>query len=173
MKKFWIGFAVKVSAIVLMLVIDLLTKLYFQNYFEAGGADITLIENVLGVTYTINTGAAFGIFGNNTVMLCIFTVLFLLVFSFIDFYYKSSNGWYIAGFSLILGGALGNFYDRIVLGGVRDFIELKFIDFPIFNFADVFLTVGVICYIIYLVFYEFNKPKKEVTDITEDEKDGV
>ena len=173
MKKFWIGFAIKVSAIVLMLVIDLLSKLYFQNYFEAGGQDFVLIEKILGVTYTINTGAAFGIFGDNTVMLCIFTVLFLLIFSFIDFYYKSSNGWYVAGFSLILGGALGNFYDRIFLGGVRDFIELKFIDFPIFNFADVFLTVGVICYIIYLVFYEYSKPKKEMVDITEDEQDGV
>lgn len=169
MKNFWIQFAVKVIAIVLMLAIDLLTKIYFQNYFESGGADITLINNILGVTYTINTGAAFGIFGNNTIMLIIFTVVFLVVFSFIDLYYRTNNGWYIAGFSLIVGGAMGNFIDRIFLGGVRDFIEFRFIDFPIFNFADIFLTVGVICYIIYLVFYEFKSSKTGPKDITKEE----
>ena len=93
----------------------------------------------------------------------------MIIFAFIDFYYKSENGWYIAGFSLIVGGALGNFIDRICLGGVRDFIELKFIEFPIFNFADVFLTCGVICYLVYLIFYEFKKTKHEKTDITNEE----
>ena len=169
MKNRWIAFGIKVLAIIFMVVIDLLTKIYFENYFMSGGEDIILIKNVLGFTYTFNTGAAFGILGKNTVLLIIFTVFFLAIFWFVDFYYKSNNGWYIAGFSLIVGGAIGNFVDRIFLGGVRDFIQLKFIDFPIFNFADIFLTVGVICYIIYLIFYEFQKPKKEVKDITEED----
>ena len=169
MKKYYVGLIIKIVCIALIIGIDLLTNVYFQNYFESGGEDITLINNVLGITYTINTGAAFGIFDDNTVLLIIFTVLFLIIFAFIDFYYKSENGWYIAGFSLIVGGALGNFIDRICLGGVRDFIELKFIEFPIFNFADVFLTCGVICYLVYLIFYEFKKTKHEKTDITNEE----
>lgn len=169
MKKYYVGLIIKIVFIALIIGIDLLTKVYFQNYFESGGEDITLINNVLGITYTINTGAAFGVFDDNTVLLIIFTVLFLIIFAFIDFYYKSENGWYIAGFSLIVGGALGNFIDRICLGGVRDFIELKFIEFPIFNFADVFLTCGVICYLVYLIFYEFKKTKHEKPDITNEE----
>lgn len=169
MKKYYVGLIIKVVAIAFMVGIDLLSKFYFQNYFNNGGTDTTLIKGVLGITYTINTGAAFGIFGDNTVMLIIFTVLFMAIFAFIDFYYKSENGWYIAAFSLIIGGAIGNFIDRIVLGGVRDFIELKFINFPIFNFADMFLTAGVICYLVYLIFYEFKKPSHKQKDITKEE----
>lgn len=168
MKKYRLSLIIKISAIVLMVTIDMLTKYYFQNYFNNGGEDFTVIKHLFGITYTINTGAAFGIFGDNTVMLSIFTVLFLAVFSFVDFYYGSNNGWYVTGFSLIIGGALGNFIDRIALKGVRDFIELKFIDFPIFNCADLFLTIGVACYIVYLLFYELKKPKQ--IDITEDKE---
>lgn len=168
MKKYYISLIIKVSAIALMLFIDIFSKIYFQNYFAEGNSSITLINNVLGLTYLENTGAAFGILGGNIVLLLIFTVVFLLAFVFVDFYYKSSNGWYIAGFSLMVGGAIGNMIDRIFLGYVRDFIELKFIDFPIFNFADIFLTVGVICYIVYLVFYEFKGDKSKPKDITED-----
>lgn len=168
MKKYRLSLIIKISAIVLMVAIDMLTKYYFQNYFNNGGEDFTVIKHLFGITYTINTGAAFGIFGDNTVMLSIFTVLFLAVFSFVDFYYGSNNGWYVTGFSLIIGGALGNFIDRIALKGVRDFIELKFIDFPIFNCADLFLTIGVVCYIVYLLFYELKKPKQ--IDITEDKE---
>ena len=168
MKKYRLSLIIKISAIVLMVAIDMLTKYYFQNYFNNGGEDFTVIKHLFGITYTINTGAAFGIFGDNTVMLSIFTVLFLAVFSFVDFYYGSNNGWYVTGFSLIIGGALGNFIDRIALKGVRDFIELKFIDSPIFNSPDMFLTVGVACYIVYLLFYELKKPKQ--IDITEDKE---
>lgn len=169
MKKYCLGLFIKFSAIALMIVIDILTKIYFENYFANGGEDIVLIKNFLGITFTINSGAAFGIFGENTTMLIIFTVLFLIIFMFIDFYYKSSNGWYIAGFSLIVGGAMGNFIDRIAIGGVRDFIEFKFMEFPIFNFADMFLTAGVICYLIYLFFYELKTLKSKSKDITNEE----
>ncbi len=170
MKKYYISLIIKVSTIAIMIALDLLSKLYFQTYFESGGETITLIEYVLGFTYLKNTGAAFGMLGDNTVLLVIFTVVFLLVFAFVDFYYKSNNGWYIAGFSLIVGGAIGNFIDRIAFGYVRDFIELKFIEFPIFNLADVFLTVGVICYIVYLVFYEFKISSDKPQDVTTKEE---
>lgn len=169
MKKYYISLIIKISLIALMILIDILSKVYFENYFTSGNDSITLIDGMLGLTYIKNTGAAFGILGGNTILLLVFTILFLLVFVFVDFHYKSSNGWYIAGFSLMVGGAIGNMIDRLFLGYVRDFIELRFIDFPIFNFADIFLTVGVICYMVYLLFYEFrnnDKPK----DITEDEE---
>lgn len=169
MKKRYIELIIKLSAIAIMIAIDLLSKLYFQNYFEDGGQSLTLINNVLGVTYLKNTGAAFGMLGDNTLLLVIFTVAFLAIFIFLDIYYKNSNGWYIVGFSLIIGGAIGNFVDRIFLGYVRDFIELKFIDFPIFNFADIFLTLGVICYIVYLIFYELKPNKNKTENVTREE----
>ncbi len=104
---------------------------------------------------------------SNTTTLIIFTVLFLCVFGIIDAYTTTFNGFYFAGFTLIVGGALGNFIDRIFLGYVRDFIKLEFMEFPVFNFADMFLTVGVIFYVIYLVFYEMLKPKQKRAAIDE------
>jgi signal peptidase II len=77
----------------------------------------------------------------------------------------------IYSFSLVLifSGTVGNLIDRLFTGkGVFDFIEVTFVDFAIFNFADSCLTVGVIMLMIYLVFFEGkNKPKT-----TEVENDG-
>ena len=168
MKKYYLSLIIKICAIAIMVAVDLITKSIVENYFVGGGNDIILIEGVLGLTYALNTGAAFGFLGNSTVLLIIFSIIFLCVFTFIDVYYKSLNGWYVAGFSLIVGGALGNFFDRIMLKHVRDFVEIKFINFPIFNLADVFLTVGVICYVVYLVFYEFKKLENNKKDITKE-----
>lgn len=55
---------------------------------------------------------------------------------------------------MIITGAIGNFYDRLFQGYVVDFIEFVFVDFPVFNVADIFVTVGSILMIIYLIFFE-------------------
>ena len=55
---------------------------------------------------------------------------------------------------MIITGAIGNFYDRLFQGYVVDFIEFAFVDFPVFNVADIFVTVGSILMIIYLIFFE-------------------
>ncbi len=166
-KRFYVQILIKVCIIIAVVAIDLLTKHYFQQYFKNGGDDVAIINGVLGITYVQNTGGAFGVLSSNTTLLVLFTVLFIVIFSFVDIGTKTFNGWYLTGFTLIMGGAIGNFIDRIFLGYVRDFIEFKFIDFPVFNFADIFLTVGVICYLIYLVFYEMIKPKSKKNAIDE------
>lgn len=159
-KRFYIRLIAKLILIGVLVAIDLLTKLYFETYFKNGGDNYSLIPGVIGIANVENTGGAFGFLSSNTTVLVIFTVLFLCVFGIIDAYTTTFNGFYFMGFTLIVGGALGNFIDRICFGYVRDFIRLEFMEFPVFNFADIFLTVGVICYIIYLVFYEMLKPKQ-------------
>ncbi len=166
-KRFYFRLIAKLVIIGIFVAIDLLTKFYFETYYKLGGEDYSLINGVLGITNVKNTGGAFGMLSSNTTTLIIFTVLFLCVFGLIDAYTTTFNGFYFAGFTLIVGGALGNFIDRISLGYVRDFIKLEFMEFPVFNFADMFLTVGVIFYVIYLVFYEMLKPKQKRAAIDE------
>lgn len=64
----------------------------------------------------------------------------------------SKEKWLSAALGLILGGTLGNFYDRIVFGGVRDFMHFIYIEWPVFNFADCCLVVGAILLLLQAVF---------------------
>lgn len=159
-KRFYIRLGLKLALIAVLIALDLLTKMYFQSYFSEGGKEFSLIKGIVGFADVKNTGGAFGLLNSNTTVLIIFSVLFLCVFGIVDAYTTTFNGFYFMGFVLIVGGALGNFIDRIFLGYVRDFIKLEFIEFPVFNFADICLTVGVICYTIYLLFYEMIKTKQ-------------
>ena len=156
-KKSYIIFAV---VIVLGIVIDLVSKVLFANYFEAGGKDITVIPNFFYFTYVKNTGAAFGIFGESTVALTIVSVIFVALFVLYDIFYHSNNMWYVLGWSMLVSGAIGNFIDRIFLGYVRDFVSIELFSF-VFNIADVLITFGVICFGVYLLFYGFREDKEK------------
>lgn len=136
--------------IVISIVLDLLSKYLFASLFSSPREDIVVIPNFFKFTYLKNTGAAFGIFGENTTMLIIVSVIFVIAFILYDYFNHSNNWWYLTGISLIIGGAIGNLIDRLFLGYVRDFISLKIFSF-VFNLADLFITVGVICFIIYLI----------------------
>ena len=100
--------------------------------------------------YAINTGISFGIFSENNIW---FVLLTLLILSFFLFQKDVLHQPII--FGIILGGALGNFIDRISFGGIIDFISLPFLPF-LFNLADVFLTIGAT-----LLVYRFYKKKKK------------
>ncbi len=102
---------------VLLFLLDRLTKWLF---FDAS---------------VLNTGVAFGLFGGNNVLLAILTaILFVAV---IWWYYKEPS----VGLTLVAAGALGNLFDRVLFGGVVDFIDLGF--WPAFNVADALVVVGV------------------------------
>lgn len=161
-KKSYIVFAI---VLVLGIVIDLVSKVLFANYFEGGGDDITIIPNFLYFTYLKNTGAAFGMFGKSTVTLTIVSVVFVALFILYDIFYHSNNPWYIWGISMLISGAIGNFIDRVFLGYVRDFINFEVFSF-VCNIADILITFGVIFFAVYLIFWGFRddknkKPKKE------------
>lgn len=157
-KKSYIIFAI---IIVLGIVIDLVSKVLFANYFEAGGEDITVIPNFFYFTFLKNTGAAFGIFGESTVALTIVSVVFVILFIVYDYFYHSNNMWYVTGLSMLISGAIGNFIDRIALGYVRDFISIELFSF-VFNFADVLITFGVICFAVYILFFGFKEDKEKL-----------
>ena len=119
-------------------------------------SEVEFIPGFLGFTYVKNTGAAFSSFeGQQWLFALIFLVFTGLIFWE---YYKAPMGflpferWCIAA---VYGGGLGNMIDRVRMGYVVDMIETSFMEFPVFNVADIFITCGCVVLLVHLVF--FNK----------------
>jgi signal peptidase II len=153
---------------ILAVVIDQLTK-YLIKENLVYGERIPVIGNFLYITRHTNTGAAWGIFSNATVLLTVFSGLMILLMIFIipKFHHKFLK----LAFSLVLGGAVGNQIDRMFQGEVTDFIATFFwgYAFPVFNAADSAIVVGSILLLIYMIFLyddadftflNFNKDKE-------------
>lgn len=137
--------------IVLGIILDRLTKNYAIN---------NLIENpysgtLFNFTYLENRGAAFGILQDRRIFFIILTLAIVcaLVYYFLKNYKTNPKVLNIA-LAMIISGAIGNFYDRLIQGYVVDFIEFAFVNFPVFNIADIFVTIGSILLIIYMIFFE-------------------
>ena len=118
--------------------------------------DVPFIPGVLGLTYVQNTGAAFSSFEGQqwlfAVIFLLFTVAVIYEFSKNTMGFNTFERWCIAA---VYGGGLGNMIDRVRLGFVVDMIETEFMEFPVFNVADCFITCGCILMMISLIF--FNK----------------
>lgn len=117
------------------------TSKLLVDFFLVEGTSISLIPPVLYLTFVKNKGAAFGLFQNQTVLLIgAFVLALLMVWYYRKQMMKRSNRlkW---GVALALAGALGNFIDRLRLGAVIDFIDIRI--WPIFNLADIAIICGV------------------------------
>lgn len=137
--------------------LDQMSKFWAADSLKLGGS-IKLIGNFLRLTYAENKGAAFSILQNQRVFFIIITIVMLVILAYI--YFKTKNIGNISKLSLtmIAGGATGNFIDRIRLGYVVDFIDVRFgtfYNFPIFNIADSFVVCGTILMIILILFNKF------------------
>ena len=146
---------------VLIIGLDQLTK-YLTVSTIPFRETVEWIPNVLSFTHHRNTGAAWGILEGQMLFFYIVTVVVVGVV----IYYLHTLGKQdiLIGLSLstILGGAIGNFIDRLIQQYVVDMIKLDFINFPIFNIADIALSVGVGLMIVYLVIDEIRNHKKKV-----------
>lgn len=163
-----IGFIVAAVVVVL----DQISKYFLY------GKSLSLIGDFLWLESTFNKGASFGIMQNATIFFIIFSLpaIAIMVYLIITKKYINSKLFKIS-IALLLGGTIGNFIDRVFLGGVRDFIYFKSIDFAIFNVADMAITFGVILAILYFIIAiikkdkEASKPlKKEDDKVNDSEK---
>lgn len=136
-----------------LIVVDQLTKWGIVQNFELYEEQV-LIPGWFSLFYIQNTGAAWGIFAGRMWFFYIITavVVLYLIYTF----HKSKIQHKLAGwsFAFILAGAIGNFIDRLMNGYVVDMFRFDFINFPIFNVADVCLVIGVGLMIIYVLFFE-------------------
>ena len=114
--------------------------------------EIPFIDGFLHWEYVQNTGAAFGSFSDNTVLLSIITGIIIFCGIVAIIIKKINNKFLLVTSVMIISGGLGNLIDRVMRGYVVDFICVEFIDFPVFNFADILVTCGAFMLIGYLLF---------------------
>ena len=121
-----------------------------------------LIPNVVSVAGNVqNTGAAWGMFKDRTIWLIVVSSVMIIALFVFNYFVKNKNTFYCLSFGFIIGGAIGNFVDRIWLNFVRDFIFLDFWPtFPVFNVADSFLCVGAVMLAIFILFMQGKKSEK-------------
>jgi len=146
---------------IFIIVFDQLTK-----YWVVGNIGLTdsikIIPNIVDFVYVKNTGAAFSFLANKTygiVLLSMISIIFCIAVILFIAKKKPTNKLLLSSLALMFSGAVGNVIDRVVRGFVVDFIELTFINFPVFNVADIAITVGAVLLIIYVSFFDKEKSK--------------
>ena len=155
--------SLNLTAISTIFLIDRLTKLYILKLAEIENSVDIYLTSYLNLYLIWNKGIAFGLLSMNESMIynTITLIIGIIIIVILFMLWRNDN---IQRYFLILivGGALGNFYDRIIYTAVPDFIDLHFKGFHwfVFNVADIFITVGVFCLILVELFYN-NKIKNE------------
>ena len=127
-----------------IIVVGIVADQIFKNWIVANiqlGDTEKIWPNVLSLTYIKNDGAAWSSFSGKQWFFLILTPIVLVVALWF-LWKKMAQNWYFIGLTLIIAGALGNFIDRIRQGFVVDMLQTEFINFPIFNIADILLSVG-------------------------------
>ena len=125
------------------LAIDRLTK-YWAMRVTAEAMDhvFTLWPGVIGFRYAQNTGMAFSFLAGHPLALLTLAAVMAVISLLIIIFNKQLSTGLRVGLTLISAGGIGNIIDRLVYGYVVDFMEFLFVDFAIFNMADVFITMG-------------------------------
>ena len=134
---------------ILVILVDFFSK-YMVSKLMTVNETINLIDNFFRITYVKNTGAAFSIFSNNTILVIIISGVVIGFLLFYIYKNKGNNKLENVSYAFILGGAIGNLIDRLVYGYVIDFLDFEILsyDAPIFNLADTFIVIGVILFLI-------------------------
>ena len=144
MSKLYISRKLLFSISFLTFLIDQISKLIAVKLLGNEGS-ITFIPNLIQLRLTENTGAAFSIFSNSTQLLSLLS-LFATISIIIWIIIKPPQSKLLSiGLAFLLGGTMGNGFDRWTQGYVYDFIELIPINFPIFNLADIAINISVAC----------------------------
>ncbi len=144
---------------IIVIAADQISKFAAVTYLKPVG-DIPLIKGIFHLNFTTNKGASWGILEGKRWTFVIITIISLIVMLYMLYKSRYKNSrlfcWSMA---LILGGAVGNFIDRVHVGEVVDMFYIKLIDFPVFNVADIALTAGAVCLVIYMLFIEGKEDK--------------
>jgi len=136
------------SLSIFIVLIDQITKyLMFYNKKLFINKDFLLFK----LDFVKNYGAAFNILSGNRIFLSLISIFFSILIIYLIFRKSTINSFDLYSYSFILGGTIGNGIDRIYKGFVVDFINLNFINFPVFNIADISINIGFI-FLLYNIF---------------------
>lgn len=141
--------------------LDQVTKALVTANIPIGGS-VEAIPGFFHLTHIHNTGAAFSMLSGQRTFFLILTAVFLItvVFCVVKQVLQKPYLWILA---IITGGAIGNLIDRICYGYVIDMIAVEFMNFAIFNVADIFVTCGAIALAIYALFFDRTEKKESKT----------
>ena len=134
--------------------VDQISKFWIVNFVPLN-AQIKLIPGFLYITHIKNSGGAFGIFQNKINVFIIVSIISILLIIVLKISMNIKSYTYNLALGFVLGGAIGNLYDRYFIREVTDFIYLRF--FAVFNGADSFIVVGFIILLIFLIKNFFGK----------------
>ena len=153
----------KLSIILIIFILDRISKTYIINLFNETQFNEIYLIKFININFIWNEGIAYGLlnFGNQLFYDLISSLIAIisLVILFLTFKNKNYSGYF---FAMVFGGSIGNLYDRIKFSAVPDFIDLHYNNFHwfIFNIADIFITLGILCLIYDEVFLEKKRDGK-------------
>ncbi|MDO4803746.1 MAG: signal peptidase II [Lachnospiraceae bacterium] len=141
------------ACFIVLVALDLLTKTRAAETLPE--RPIVLIKGVFELRYLENRGAAFGLLQNQRTFFLILTSIFILVMIWVFTRIPAEKKYLPLRILTVVvsAGAFGNFYDRLTLTYVRDFLYFSLINFPIFNVADIYVTCSAFAFFILIVFY--------------------
>ena len=153
---------ISTSVIVILVVIDQLIKFAVYDYLRPQGSKM-LVPGFIQLRYLENDGAMMGMMSGKTPLMTALAIVCMVAVLFVIY-----SGWLTskidyASIVLIAAGGFGNIIDRVFRGFVIDYIEVLFVDFYVFNFADCLITVAAFTIIIYQIYclYKDGKNRKE------------
>lgn len=141
-------FAITAIAII---VVDRITKAWAVNSIPPEG--LPCIPGVIGFRLVFNKGASFGMLEGATALFLIIALVMFVVILVYLLRHKKHPWFEVVALGGIAAGALGNAFDRVAHGQVTDFLSFQFVDFPVFNVADCGITIGIIVWLVFMVFH--------------------
>ena len=146
----------KLFIISIIFTLDRVSKTYIINLFNETQFDEIYLLSFINIYFIWNEGISFGLldFENDLIynfITCLIVIISLIIL-YLAFNNKNYSGYF---FAIILGGSLGNLFDRIKYSAVPDFIDIHLANYHwfIFNVADIFISLGIICLIFVELFY--------------------
>lgn len=148
------GMLIAVVAIVIgSVALDQITKAIVVSHMELF-EERAFLPGFMRLYYTENTGAAFSMLSGHRWVFLLFSLIAMAVIVWLLIKYYRRHPLLAVSLASVLGGGIGNLIDRTLQGSVVDFLDFQFIDFAVFNVADIFVTCGSAALAIYIIFVE-------------------
>ena len=151
---------IQFAVVLLLIALDQATKYWALESLKPIRV-FPIIEDVFNLRFAENTGAAFSMLQGKRVLLTVLpsAASIFMVYLLVSDKIKSKFGTW--GITLVLSGAIGNLIDRAFRGKVIDMFDFELINFPVFNVADICVSVGAVLIFIYAIFFSDNKAEKK------------
>ena len=148
-------FSIEFICFIILIILDQYTKYLAVNHLK-DTSGIPIIKNVLELYYLPNgnTGAAFGMLSGHQLLFTIIALTVVLIIGYILYNMPLDKKYYLMSILMlfIAAGGIGNMIDRVKQNYVVDFVYFSLINFPIFNVADIYVSVSTVILAIYLIF---------------------